>query len=147
MMSALLKLASPVTKLQTASRNVFRWAVTAGSAVVFAGIGTIAHAAPATSAKLVGCGDESCLLVSGYRDNPDTPVKINGRSVMVEGGKSWEHRMPLTVLREWAEPHARSIDVSLQSASMQSDDVAEVKLPIGLLGNTTALDSIRVSVQ
>lgn len=146
-MSSLLSLLANRAKLAApASHGVYNRALGAIGATMLVCFAGTADAAQDPSARLVRCGEESCLLVTGQRDDPATLVKINGRSVAVDGGKSWEHRMPLPVLRQWTEPHARTIDVSLHSQAVPSDHVAEVELPIGLLGNTTMLEAIQVSV-
>jgi len=94
--------------------------------------------------RLVRCGAASCLQLTGYRDNPDAEVLVNGRSVAVEGERRWQVHMPLETLRDYADPHARSIEVSVGEQAAR-EGVDRVKLPIGLLGNTTGLDSIVVT--
>ncbi len=94
--------------------------------------------------RLVRCGAASCLQLSGYRDNPEDAVLVNGRSVAVEGDRRWQVHMPLDTLRNYADPHARSIEVSVGERPAR-EVVDQVKLPIGLLGNTTGMDSIVVT--
>ncbi len=69
---------------------------------------------------------------------------VNGRSVAVEGDRRWQVHMPLDTLRNYADPHARSIEVSVGERPSR-EVVDQVKLPIGLLGNTTGMDSIVVT--
>jgi hypothetical protein len=113
------------------------------AAVAVAGIGSIspAMAASGPSARLVSCGGESCLLVTGRRDDAAAAVSINDHAVPVEGGRSWRARLPLSSVRLWAEPYARSISVTVAG----SDSRAEARLPIGLLGHVTNLASLVVS--
>ncbi|WP_239805499.1 hypothetical protein [Croceicoccus hydrothermalis] len=94
--------------------------------------------------RLVRCGEASCLMVSGRRDDPAAIVKVNGRPVFVEGGKGWKLRLSLDTLREWSDGPARTIAVSLHAPDRSAKDVAIVDLPIGVLGDTTDLDTIRV---
>lgn len=86
-----------------------------------------AHAAGEPSTRLVSCGPESCLLIAGRRANAAAAVYINGRSVAVEGARKWRVRVPLTSVREWSAPFARTITVSVDGASAEAD------LPLGLL--------------
>ncbi|WP_299307348.1 hypothetical protein [uncultured Croceicoccus sp.] len=97
--------------------------------------------------RLVRCGEASCLMVSGRRDDPAAIVKVNGRPVFVEGGKGWKLRLSLDTLREWSDGPARTIAVSLHAPDRSTKDVAIVDLPIGVLGDTTDLDTLRVRVR
>jgi hypothetical protein len=103
-------------------------------------LSTAAVASPAPATRLVSCESDSCLLVTGHRANSATPVSINGHVVAVEGGRSWKVRLPLATVRAWAEPYARSIDVTDGTA----ETTAEASLPIGLLGHVTNLASLVV---
>jgi hypothetical protein len=119
----------------------------------FALTGAIAIASFATpamgaepSTKLVSCGSESCLLITGERDDPAAIVSINGQPVSVEGKHSWRVRVPVAMVREWSAPHARTIEVALHEPETQRHTVAIADLPIGLLGNVTNLASLEVSI-
>lgn len=106
--------------------------------------------APASAAdkhrtRLVNCGIESCLKVTGYREAPETLVMINGRRVRVEGETNWSLRIPLETVRAWTEPNARTIRVALQDPATRQSQSADVELPIGLLGDQSVLDSIVVT--
>lgn len=97
-----------------------------------------AVAAPATArsgptTRVVKCGAESCLLVSGRRDEITAPVSLNGHVVATEGAGKWRVRVPVRTVRAWSEPYARTIEVSVADASTETD------LPIGLLGGTEKL--------
>lgn len=94
---------------------------------------------PAT--RLVSCGAESCLVVSGRRANAASPVEINGRQVAVEGGNRWRVRLPVAAVRAWSAPYARTITVSVDEASTEAD------LPIGLLGQITDLAALTIRVK
>jgi hypothetical protein len=99
-------------------------------------IGSFASPAMASEAstKVVRCGEDSCLQISGRRDDPDSIVSINGRVVSVEGEHRWRVRLPIETVREWSDPYARTIEVSLQHPETQFETSASVDLPIGLLG-------------
>lgn len=110
------------------------------------GAASPALAEPEANTKLVRCGAESCLRVSGYRADTATTVRINGHAVSVEGERRWQVHLPVEVVREWSEAYARTIEVSLHDADTQLGPVADVDLPIGLLGGTTELSSLVISV-
>jgi len=92
-----------------------------------------ASAAPKT--RLVSCGSESCLLVTGHRKDADSLVSINNRLVTVEGGRAWHIRMPLVAVRELTSPYARSIEVTVAQADGHQEWSEDARLPIGLLGH------------
>lgn len=113
-------------------------------------VGTLASpaaaAAPEPSAKLIRCGAESCLRISGYRENPASLVMVNGYAVTAEGEHKWAVELPIDTLRNWSAPAARSVEVSLQDPETQRSTSTDVRLPIGLLGDVTRLASLVVSV-
>lgn len=105
---------------------------------------TLASPAMATSeptTRLVSCGAESCLLVSGHRADAASPVRINGRQVAVEGQNRWRARVPVDAVRAWSTPYARTITVSVRDSTTEAD------LPIGLLGHVTDLATLTIRVK
>lgn len=117
------------------------------AALATAGFAAPAQASDETSTRLVRCGGDSCLQVSGYRADPSAQVRINGRLVPVQGDKGWKARLPLETLREWTAPSARSIEVSLHETQEQAESVERVALPIGVLGDSSNLGSLEVRAQ
>lgn len=98
-----------------------------GAAAMGASLSMPAFAAEALSTRLVSCGEESCLLVSGTRTDANALVAINGRVVAVEGARKWRVRVPVNTLRQWSAPSARTIVVSIAGVPDEAD------LPIGML--------------
>lgn len=94
-----------------------------------------ANAAPEPKTRLVSCGSESCLLVTGRRNAADSLVSINNRLVTVEGRRAWHVRMPLAAVRELTSPYARSIEVTVAQADGHEEWSEDASLPIGLLGH------------
>ena len=92
-----------------------------------------AAAGTKSDTRLVRCGAESCLLVTGRRDHAGSAVSINGHEVPVQGGRRWRARVPVETVREWSAPFARSITVAVE------DTAKEASLPIGLLGHAKDL--------
>lgn len=103
-----------------------------GIALTF-GIAASASAAPAPGARLVDCRPESCLLISGSRADVASTVSVNGHAVAVEGGTKWRVRLPVSAVRAWSAPRARTIMVSVGGVAAEAD------LPIGLLGHRSDL--------
>lgn len=101
--------------------------------VLAASIATPACGAPAPSSRLVDCRPESCLLISGNRADPAFTVHVNGHAVPVEGGRKWRVRLPVSSIRAWSAPLARTITISA------GDAIEEADLPIGLLGHNSEL--------
>jgi hypothetical protein len=114
--------------------------------LVAATLASPALAGSAPSTKLVRCGEESCLRVSGKRADPAMTVSVNGRAVTAEGQRAWHVDLPVAVVREWSAPFAREIEVTLHDASGQASR-SEVALPIGLLGGATQLASLVVGLR
>lgn len=85
-----------------------------------------AVAADTPTTRLVSCGEESCLLVSGNRDDLTAQVAINDRVVAVEGGRNWRARVPVDTLRTWSAPFAQTIMVSVAGVPTKA------RLPIGM---------------
>jgi hypothetical protein len=105
------------------------------SAVLGATFASPASAAAEPKTRLVDCEAGSCLLVTGRRTHAASRVIINGHPVSVEGASQWRVSLPVTTLREWCAPYARTITVSVADATTRSEVSAEADLPIGLLGH------------
>jgi len=121
-------------------------AVAVSCVLILASFASPASAAPEPSAKLVHCGEESCLRISGHRESPASVVRINGNVVPAEGRRKWEVDLPIRTVRDWSAPHARTIEVSLHDPETQRAASTSVDLPIGLLGGVNDLASLVVSV-
>lgn len=104
-------------------------------------VATPALAAPTPATRLVNCGADSCLLVTGQRDDTAAPVSINGHAVRVQGARKWRAVVPVDTLRAWSEPYARTITVSVAASDEEAD------LPIGMLGHAENLAMLVVRVK
>lgn len=109
--------------------------------ILAGGFAAPALAASGPATRLVECGPESCLFVSGRRGHAASPVSINGHEVAVEGGRKWRAQVPVETVREWSEPYARTITVSVAGVER------EARLPIGLLGSVKNLAMLVVRVK
>lgn len=120
--------------------------------LVFAGsfaLGCLATPALAAgpSSKLVRCGGESCLQISGKRNNPAAIVRINDQVVPATGERGWQVRLPVDAVRQLSAPFARTIKISLQDPQTQVETTELVDLPIGLLGFAKELALLKVSAR
>ena len=120
-----------------------KWAVALIGALVLGSVASPAAAAREVSARLVECGDESCLILTGHREDPAATVSINGRAIAVVGERRWRARVPVETVRLWSVPYARTIEVSMDDSKTSTS----VDLPIGLLGNVTELAALEVRVR
>lgn len=119
------------------------FAIALAGATLSAAMAPSAFAAgPAT--RLVSCGQDACLQISGHRASRSSEVSINGHRVAVEGGRSWRLRLPLKTVREWSVPLARSVDVVLHDPRTGAGSTIAADLPIGLLGHATDLAVLEV---
>jgi hypothetical protein len=117
------------------------------SAIVIGSLASPAMAASEPSTRLIRCGEQSCLQISGRRGDSAAIISINGHVVPVEGERRWRVRLPVEVVRQWSSPYARTIEVSLHDPETQRETIASVDLPIGLLGGKTELASLVISVR
>ena len=67
--------------------------------MVAACLATPALAETKPSTRLVSCGNDSCLLVTGHRDSAQAQVRINGHAVDVQGNRNWQVRLPVSTVR------------------------------------------------
>lgn len=98
------------------------------------------HSGPST--KLHHCGEQTCLLITGQRDDRTSAVIIENHEVAVSGGKRWHASLPLQTVRNWAAPGARAIAVEVAGAERKK---MQARLPIGVFGNTTKLAFLSVT--
>lgn len=118
-----------------------RFRMLALGAVLAGAVAAPAMAAPKLATRVVECGAESCLIVSGRREHLASQVSINGHQVAVQGTRKWRARVPVETVRQWSAPYARTITVSVAGAEK------EARLPIGLLGRAEELAMLVVRVK
>ncbi len=100
-----------------------------------------ALASAKSSTRVVECGAESCLVVTGRREHAVSPVSINGNTVHVEGGRKWRAVVPVETVRQWSAPLARTITIEVDGA------IRKARLPIGLLGHADSLAALVVRMK
>lgn len=139
-------LAAPASNRRISAHRFRKRAAVLAGILALSGFASPAMGSQDASTRLVRCGAESCLLVTGHRDDPSAIVSINGQVVNVEGRRGWKVSVPVATVREWSAPYAREIEVSLRDPATQQETAASVDLPIGLLGGVTELAALEVSV-
>jgi len=105
------------------------------------GISTPALASAKPDTRVVECGAESCLVVTGRREHAASPVSLNGNAVHVQGRHKWRAVVPIETVRQWSAPLARSITIEVDGTTR------EARLPIGLLGHADSLAALVVRVR
>ena len=129
---------------QAATRNLITRATV--SCALAACLVTPALAGTKPSTRLVSCGGDSCLLVTGHRESAGSEVWINGHRVVVQGKRSWKVRLPVSTVRDWSAPFARKIEVSSYNREAADDEKHFARLPIGLLGHVPNLASLVITL-
>ena len=104
-----------------------------------------AMAKDAPETRLVSCGKESCLMISGRRDHAGQSVSVNGVEIPSDGTDRWRVVLPLETVRALCEPRARTVEVTITDSNSGRAAVSEARLPVGLLGDSSLLDSIEVT--
>lgn len=114
-------------------------ALLAAAALVPTSVGAREHG---PSTKLERCGTQTCLRISGRRDDPAATVLIEQHAVAVSGAKRWHVSLPLETVRSWSAPAARTILVETVGSERTQ---TKARLPIGVFGRTTELAFLSIS--
>ncbi|MHC9419935.1 hypothetical protein ACYZX9_15210 [Sphingomonas citri] len=119
-----------------------------GCAVLSAGLSAPPAAAErAASARLVHCGEATCLRLSGRRDGAATELRVDGRVLPVVGERSWQATVPLAVARGWRLTRGYAVPVVLVDHASGAERTLAVPLPPGALGARVQLASLIVSAR
>jgi hypothetical protein len=103
--------------------------------------------AASPQAQLVHCGGATCLRLSGHRPNSATAIRIAGRDLTVEGGRSWHTTVPIETARGWAQARGDSLTLTLADTRTGTETADAVALPPGALGRHVELATLVVSAQ
>ena len=104
-----------------------------------------AMAKDAPETRLVSCGKDSCLMISGRRYQAGQIVSVNGMEIPSDGSDKWRVVLPIETVRALCEPRARTVEVTITDTISGRAAVREARLPVGLLGDSSLLDSIEVT--
>ncbi len=118
---------------------------------IFAGLLCFAAAAlspgiaEAAQARLVRCGAETCLRLSGHRFDSAHLVRVAGRLLAVEGGRAWHATVPLATARDWPGAAGGTLRLMLVDPATGSETADLAVVPPGALGRRVELASLLVS--
>lgn len=101
-------------------------------------------AAAAPQARLVRCGAETCLRISGHRPDPTVAIRIAGQDLAVEGARAWRVTVPLATARNWANRSGDTVVITQANRHDGAETSAAVALPPGALGRRLELASLMV---
>jgi len=101
-----------------------------------------ARAASAPQARLIHCGSDTCLRISGHRQRSAVAVRVGGQDLAVEGGRTWRVTVPLTTARAWLTSSGYALTLTLADTQAGTESKEAVALPPGALGPRVELASL-----
>jgi hypothetical protein len=112
-------------------------------------LGLAIAAAPASlvaapQARLVHCGDQTCLRISGHRADASVIVRAAGHNLAVEGDHSWRTTVPLSTASAWANVSGGTLMLTFADTRTGTETVDAVALPPGALGKRVTLATLVV---
>jgi hypothetical protein len=113
-------------------------------ALTFTSFATAVVPAHATEARLVHCGPETCLRLSGHRQDAAVEVRVAGSLLATDGGRDWQATVPLAFARAWVTPSADAMSITLADARSGTERTETVPLPPGALGRHVDLATLVV---
>jgi hypothetical protein len=115
--------------------------------VVVMGLALAATPGPAMAAsraRLVHCGDQTCLRVSGHRSDAALMIRIGEQLVAVEGDRAWHATVPLSTARGGANASLDTLTLTMTDRNTGVETVDMVALPPGALGRRVELATLDV---
>ena len=112
------------------------------SGLVLVALPGIAAAEP--RARLVHCGSDTCLRLTGTRVHPAVQVRIAGRDIPVEGARSWQVTMPLAATRGLVDASGQTLTITLADPRTGTQQTQAAMLPPGALGRPVELASLTI---
>ena len=97
-------------------------------------------------ARLVHCGQDTCLRLAGHRAGAAVAIRVAGQDLAVEGGRSWHATVPLGVARGWL-PRNDEVGLSYFDPNTEAEQTATLALPPGALGSGVTLVSLVVAAR
>ena len=108
---------------------------------------TPVQAGQSARARLVSCGENTCMRLSGYRPRTAMVVRIGGHDIAVAGDRAWEAAVPLAVARTWPTTRNYAVRLALVDPDARTEQVETVMLPPGSLGSRTEIASLTISAR
>ena len=103
----------------------------------------VAHADPVPRARLINCGEATCLRISGHRPSAAHVVNISGQEFAVEGERSWTATIPLEKARALS-PGGDDMMVSLVNTQTGKQMTQVIELPPGALATHLSITKLVV---
>jgi hypothetical protein len=98
--------------------------------------------------RLVEANGRTALELRGRRTARGQALRVNGHPITPTGGRAWSARLPLETVRNLAAPFARTMTVEASCTSAGDEwHARQVRLPTGLLGHTSDLAALEVSMR
>ena len=98
----------------------------------------------AAESRLVHCGADTCLRLSGHRSNAAVAVRIAGHDLAVTGDRSWHATVPLSTARDWPSSSRGTLTLTLVEMSTGTETVDAAIMPPGALGRRVELATLTV---
>ena len=115
-----------------------------GLVVAVLAMASPACATRAPEARLVHCGEQTCLRLSGHRAQPTVAIRVAGQDLAVEGGRAWRVTVPLATARAWATMSGSSLSLTMADPEGGAETTQAVSLPPGALGRRIELSALVV---
>lgn len=93
--------------------------------------------------RLHRCGSDTCLLIEGRRADARATVRVADHEVAASGRRMFRVSLPLTTVRVWSAPFARSMLVRVDEPGGAGLEQT-VRLPIGLLGHASEIAELEI---
>jgi len=105
---------------------------------------TPASMALAAQARLVRCGAETCLRVTGNRSSSAVAVRIAGQDLAVEGNRAWRVTVLLPTARDWPGALDGTLRLTLVDIATRIETAETAAVPPGALGRHVELATLIV---
>jgi hypothetical protein len=107
-------------------------------------VSTPGNAVAAPLARLVHCGNATCLRISGRRPHSAVAVRIDGHDLAVEGERNWRATVPLKAARDWMNAAGDTLTLTMVDTRTGAEMATAVSLPPGALGKHIELATLVV---
>lgn len=106
-----------------------------------------ARAGEPARARLVRCGGETCLKLSGRHASPVVAVRIRGEVVPMAPDRAWALTVPLARARPWVSDAEQGLTVELTDAENRQTEATATQLPPGAFGRRRELAMLVVTAR
>jgi hypothetical protein len=118
-----------------------------GLLIAVATVAAPGQAQAAPDARLVHCGQDTCLRISGRRANAEVAIRIGGHELAAQGERNWRITVPLAIARGWMMPSGDALELTLVDPRNNTTSLQKSVLPPGALGRRVELVTLVVSAR